>query len=139
MRNIPAVAFLLLVLSCSQPSSVETFLRGTGPYEFTVEMTDTTASYHFDLFTRIDATEYPSALPLEITWKDPQGGTFTETVSLPVSRGSSFFSQEAYVPYRAGVVPQEYGTWTVTVTVPAPPEGIRGLGLVTRKVWATEN
>lgn len=138
MKNLLPL-FALLLLACSQPRSTETFIRGIGPYEFTVEMTDSTARYDFDLFTRIDASEYPSALPLNITWKDPAGSVFAESVRLPVSRGGAFFSQEAYVSYRADVIPAEYGIWTLTVTVPAPPEGLRGLGLVTRKVWATEN
>lgn len=134
MKNLfPVLALLLLTVACGQPQSTETFIRGTGPYAFTVDMTDSTSAYSFDLFTRIDATEFPSQIQLDITWKDPQASSFTETVYLPVERGSSFFSQESYAPYRADVVPQEHGLWTVTVAVPNPPEGLCGMGLVVKR------
>ena len=133
MRNIGLLITLLLVLACNQPRSTESFIRGTGPYEFAVDMTDSTAAYNFDLFTRIDATEVPRQLQLDITWKNPQASSFTETVYLPVERGSSFFSQESYAPYRADVAPLVPGLWTITVAVPNPPEGLCGVGLVVRR------
>lgn len=102
-------------------------------------MTDTTARYSFDLFTRIDAREFPSPLRLEIAWRTPADSVFTETVYLPVTGSTSFFSHEAYAPYRADVSPAEWGEWTLEITVPDRPEGFRGMGLVTRKVWDTEN
>ena len=125
-------ALLLLAFACTPPASRETFIPGEGPYVFTVEMAEQCA-YDFDLFTRIDATEYPSRLRLDIGWKSPDDSLFRETVYLPVTRGRSFFDQEAYAPYRSGVVPAVPGTWTVTVTVPQAPEGLRGMGLVTRR------
>ena len=133
MKNLFPLTLLLLALACSQPRSTESFIRGTGPYEFTVDMTDSTAAYGFDLFTRIDATEFPTQMRLDITWKDPRSSSFTETVHLPVERGSSFFSQESYTPYRADMVPAVPGLWTLTVAVPNPPEGLCGLGLVVRR------
>ena len=133
MKNLFPLTLLLLALACSQPRSTESFIRGTGPYEFTVDMTDSTAAYGFDLFTRIDAEEFPTQMQLDITWKDPQSSSFTETVYLPVERGSSFFSQESYTPYRADMVPAVPGLWTLTVVVPNPPEGLCGLGLVVRR------
>ena len=60
------------------------------------------------------------------------GITLTESVYLPLTRGASFFSRDAYAPYRAGVVPVENGVWTVTVAVPNPPEGLCGMGLVVK-------
>lgn len=132
MKNLLPLLLLLLAVSCRQPQSTETFLRGTGPFEFAVDMGDSTLVYDFDLFSRIDATEFPSQLQLDIAWKNPVDSVFTETVWLPVSRGNSFFSQEAYAPYRADVVPAVFGPWTLSVAVPNPPEGFRGLGLVMR-------
>ena len=133
MKNLFPLTLLLLALACSQPRSTESFIRGTGPYEFTVDMTDSTVAYSFDLFSRIDAMDFPTQLQLDITWKDPQYSSFTETVYLPVERGSSFFSQESFAPYRADVVPAVPGLWTVTVAVPNPPEGLCGLGLVVHR------
>lgn len=133
MRKLLLILPALLLLSCSQPSSTETFLRGNGPYVFTVDMSESLATYDVDLFTRIDAMEFPAQLRLDITWKDPLDSLFTETVYLPVSRGSSFFSQESYAPYRADVAPAVPGLWSVTVAVPNPPEGLNGMGLVLKK------
>ena len=134
------LSFALLAVSCREPGSVESFIRGEGPYVFTVDMTDSTAVYDLDLYTRIDAREYPAQLPLNISWKAPSGILFSETVYLPVGRGTSFFSHDAYAPYRAGVVPSQWGEWTVTVTVPSAPEGLCGMGLVVKKqLWDTEN
>ncbi len=133
MKNLLPLFTLLLAFACSQPRSTESFIRGEGPYEFTVDMTDSTSAYSFDLFTRIDATEFPARLPLNVKWLAPEGSSFTEIVYLPVERGSAFFSQESYAPYRVDVVPAVPGIWTVTVTVPNPPEGLRGMGLVVRR------
>lgn len=123
---------LLLAVACTRPASTETFIRGNGPYAFTVDMADSTAAYDFDLYTRVDRSDSPSQLLLDITWKAPSDSTFTESVYLPLTRGASFFSRDAYAPYRAGVVPVENGVWTVTVAVPNPPEGLCGMGLVVR-------
>ena len=95
MKNLLPLFTLLLAFACSQPRSTESFIRGEGPYEFTVDMTDSTSAYSFDLFTRIDATEFPARLPLNVKWLAPEGSSFTEIVYLPVERGSAFFSQES--------------------------------------------
>ena len=120
----------LLALACSRPSSTETFLRGTGPYEFAVDLSDSTAVWDISLYTRVDAADAPSEMELSATWTSPSAASFSETVYLPLSAGTSFFSQEACVPYRSAVAPAERGLWTLTVTVPEPPSGLRGLGLI---------
>ena len=53
MRRFLLPILLVLAVSCSEPLSSEYFIRGEGPYEFTVEMADSLARYDFDLFTRI--------------------------------------------------------------------------------------
>jgi len=133
VKKLFPILLLILALSCQGPRSMEQFVPGSGPYSFTVDMSDSTAVYDFDLFTRIDnERESPSQLRLDICWKDPQDSLFTETVYLPVDGSTSFFSHEAYAPYRSGVVPVVRGIWTVQVSVPEQPEGLRGMGLVTR-------
>ena len=141
LRPFPILlSLLLLAVSCREPVSVESFLRGEGPYVFTVDMTDSTAVYDLDLYTRIDARECPAQIPLAIIWKAPSGPSFTETVYLPVGRATSSFSHDAYAPYRAGVVPSDWGIWTLTISVPSAPEGLCGMGLVVKKqLWDTEN
>ena len=134
MKNLlPLLLLLLLALSCRQPASTELFVKAPGPYVFAVDMTDSTVAYDFDLFSRIDASSSPAQLRLNVSWEGPAVPAFTESVYLPVQRGSAFFSQESYAPYRAGVVPVRWGPWTLTVAVPNPPEGFRGMGLVVRR------
>ena len=96
MKNLLSILFLsLLVFSCDRPASTEEFIRGKGPFRFTVDMQDSTAAYSFDLCTRIDARDVPAQLQLDITWKMPGDSLFQETVYLPINRQTSFFSHEA--------------------------------------------
>ncbi len=116
----------LLLSACREPASVETFIPGDGPYEFVLDMADTTVGYNLDFFTRIDAAsgqEIPSEMPLLVQWKSPSDSLLREKVYLPLAA-------EVYEPYRAGVSPVEAGLWTLTVYAPSAPEGLRGLGLV---------
>ena len=130
MKHLPLISLLLVALSCSRPSSTETFLRGTGPYEFALDLIDSTAVWDISLYTRVDAADAPSEMELCATWTSPSAESLTETVYLPLSAGTSFFSQEACVLYRTAVSPAERGLWTLTFSVPEPPDGLRGLGLV---------
>ena len=129
----------LLAVSCHQPDTVEQFVRGAGPYTFSVDMTDSTATYAFDVFTRVDARECPAEIRLDMAWKAPWDSVYTETVYLPMTGPSSYYSHDAYAPYREGVVPAKWGQWELVITVPEQPEGFRGMGLVTKKQWVTEN
>ena len=54
MRRIVPWLFLLLAIACQEPLSTEQFIPGGGPYVFTVDMSDSTAAYDFDLYTRLD-------------------------------------------------------------------------------------
>lgn len=99
-----------------------------------MDLSDSTAVWDISFYTRVDAADAPSEMELSATWTSPSAESLTETVYLPLSEGTSFFSREACVPYRTAVAPAERGLWTLTVTVPFPPDGLRGLGLVvTRK------
>ncbi len=136
MKRILLLCVLLpVVFSCREPRSMEYFQGGEGPYVFTLQLTDTTAAYHLDFYTRIDgdAQELPADLPLHISWRSPSDSLFQETVYLPLSR-------EIYVPYRSGVRPREWGEWTLRVSPRSLPEGWQGLGLaISKQTWDTEN
>ena len=114
--------------------SVERFVGGEGPYTFFGEMGDSTASYDFDFYTRVDAPldslVRMGALPLTVTWTSPSFHVFREDVYMPMEGRTSYFSREVMVPYRAGVRPEEWGPWQVVVRVQDPPEGLCGMGLV---------
>ena len=128
---------LLLFTGCREPMSVERFVSGEGPYTFFVEMGDSTASYDFDFYTRVDAPldslVRMGALPLTVTWTSPSFHVFREDVYMPLEGRTSYFTREVRVPYRAGVRPEEWGQWTLTVRPVNPPEGLRGMGLIVRR------
>lgn len=137
MKNLSCLlSLLLLVAACREPSSLEEFIPAPGPYEFQVEMSDTTVSYDFSFFTRLDG--YPSdlqaahELPLRITWISPSDSSYTENVYMPLSGRSSMFSRQVFQPYRAHVRPVQPGLWTLRVAIPYADgrEILRGLGLV---------
>ena len=138
MRKAPYILlFLLLLTGCHEPMSVERFVKGEGPYTFFVEMVDSTASYDFDLYTRVDAPmdslRKMTSLPLTVTWTSPSFHVFKEDVYMPMEGQGSFFSRQIRVPYRAGVRPTEWGQWVIAVRVNNPPEGLRGMGLVVER------
>ena len=80
--------------------SVEKFVKGEGPYTFFVEMSDSTASYDFDLYTRVDAPADSlrklAALPLQVTWTSPTFHVFREEVYLPMDGKMSLFSKQVW-------------------------------------------
>ncbi|MBO6062493.1 MAG: hypothetical protein J6P62_00815 [Bacteroidales bacterium] len=138
--------FLLFFTSCREPMSVEKFVKGEGPYTFFVDMSDSTAAYDFDLYTRVDAPldslRNLAALPLQVTWTSPSFHVFQEEVYLPMEGKTSLFSRQVRVPYRVGIQPREWGPWQVVVRVLDPPEGLCGMGLMVarrREGWDTEN
>ena len=114
--------------------SVERFVKGEGPYTFFVDMSDSTSTYGFDLYTRVDgpvdSLRKLTALPLSVTWTSPSFHVFREEVYLPMEGQGKFFTRAVRAPYRAGVRPAEWGQWIVAVRVTDPPEGLRGMGLV---------
>ena len=135
MRKTAFLCFLTLFLlaGCREPMSVERFVKGEGPFTFFVDMSDSTAAYDFDFYTRVDAPadslrNHPF-LPLAVTWTSPSFHVFREDVFMPLEGESTFFSRQIRAPYRSGVRPQEWGQWTVTVRVSDPPSGLRGMGL----------
>ena len=139
MKKTWSIGLLLCILltGCREPMSVERFVKGEGPYTFFVEMSDSTASYDFDLYTRVDAPADSlrklAALPLQVTWTSPTFHVFREEVYLPMDGKMSLFSKQVRAPYRAGIKPIEWGPWQLVVWVQDPPEGLCGMGLVVHR------
>ena len=134
---IVLAAVLAAFAACRRPSSQEDFIAGAGPYVFSVDMADTTQSYDFSFYTRLDARphllEGVVDMPLDIQWVSPSREVFTETVYLPLTDAhSTFYSRQIRRPYRTEVIPVESGIWELSVTVPDTVSipGFRGLGLI---------
>ena len=89
MRRVIPILFLLILASCREPMSVETFVPGDGPFEFAVNMTDSVAVYDFDFYSRIDARpeDCPGSLLLMIRWVSPTECVYRESVYLPMQPG----------------------------------------------------
>ena len=140
------VVVLLAAVSCRQPRSVELFMPGaTGPFEFSVDMSDTLSVYDFDFYTRLDGRhrdiESDVETPLTLVWEAPSGGLYVETVYISLAGSSAtFYSRQVRVPYRSGVIPSEAGVWSLRASLPVSVPGLRGLGLIVRRrPWDTEN
>lgn len=139
-RSSLAILLALLVLSCSEPLSTEQFISGGGPYVFTVDLSDTTAAYDFDLYTRLDG-DPEDLIPVKGTllraeWRSPSDSLFVEKIYLPLTgTRQSFFSRQIYEPYRADVRPVQPGLWTVSFRQEDRSQVVpfRGLGLVVKK------
>ena len=151
-RCLPVWPFLLAlvasgVLSCARPDSVEQYVgieqrEANGIYRYSIDLSDSLATYDITFDTRIDAGRQRMAetgdFPLMVTWISPSGQRYRETVFFNVrdeARGSSFYTSQYRKPYRTGLVPVENGIWDLTVHVNAGNEvpGFRGLGVICRK------
>ena len=144
-RFLTLLSLLLLAVSCREPDTLEQFVPGEGPFEYTVNMSDSLSTYDFAFYTRLDGRhrdiECEREMPLTVVWQAPSNQLFAETVFLPLAgTDKTFYSRQVRVPYRSGVVPAEAGVWTLRVSVPVRIPGLRGLGLITtKKPWDTEN
>lgn len=127
LKRISAfVALIFLALSCSEPLSVETFVRNTGgAYTFEVDMSHIGCTYDISFYTRLDSRIKVPGFPMEIRWKSPSGEVFSETVYFDCSEHSR-------VLYRTGLIPVEEGVWTLDVRADA--DGMRGLGLICERI-----
>ena len=140
-----AIFAIMLLVSC-RPASYEQFIRADqaldGEYVFALDLSDSTASYDLSLYTRVDpalmAAATPSAeLALQVKWLAPASAVLSclavpamsEIVYLPY--GSAAGSVKLY---RSGVKPAPAGEWHVAVTPIAPPEGLRGIGIICKRV-----
>ena len=140
MKRLLLICLLfVLAVSCREPMGVERFVPGSGPFVFVVDMSDTTASYDFDFYTRVDGDPQEIVslreIPLRLQWASPSDSLYRETVWLPMQGRGTFFSRDVRAAYRADVRPYEAGIWTLTARLPdtLSVPGLRGLGLVMTK------
>lgn len=120
------LAVVLGMISCSRPMSVEKFIKadGSGTYGFVMDMSDSLHVYDLSFYTRLDGKLAPTGFPMKIYMTSPSGRTYVENVYFDCSGGWK-------TPYRQGLVPVEYGEWTLSVTARA--EGMCGMGLIVEK------
>ena len=137
--------FALLLTSCISQMGSEEFIRGSGPYAFPVDFSDSLCSYDIAIYSRIDTRETEvlamGELPLTVVWTAPDGkGEYAENVYLPLEgERRGYFSRQVWQQYRKGVRPAVYGEWTLTVSLPdtVRVRGLRGIGLEVLRNYGT--
>ena len=126
-RIVLLSALILSVLSCSEPLSTETFvLNQNGKYSFEVDMTHTDCAYDLFFYSRVDSWRKVPEFPIDIVWTSPSGQRYSERV---------YFVRDGHdkVAYRTGLIPVESGIWKLDAAADA--EGLRGLGLICKRVY----
>ena len=121
-----ATALILLALSCSEPDSTEQFVfNKDGSYSFSVDMSRTDCAYDLSFYSRVDSWHKVKEFPIDVVLTSPSGKKYQERV---------YFVREKHdkVPYRTGIIPDENGIWTLDAK--ADVKGLRGLGLICRRV-----
>ena len=127
-RIIPRLLLLAALSACRQPRAREFFLRAndSGEYSFSLDLSDTLAAYDISFYTALDRPPFHRdtlvCFPMQIVWRSPSGRYFSETVYYP--------ADSVKARYRTGLIPSEYGDWTVAVTLPSQPASLRGLGII---------
>jgi len=130
----------LLAIACAEPFTTEEFIPGGGPFVFTVDLSDSTATYDLYIYTRLDGLP-EELLPVEgaqmrAEWRSPSDSLFSQTFYLPLTGNrNSFFSRQVYEPFREGWQPAQPGIWTLTLRQEDRSQVIplRGLGLSVTK------
>lgn len=138
-----AVLVAALLASCSRPDRYEAFVKARkvsadGMYTMKVDMSDSLATYDFTIATRIDCRRkifdaLESPIGVGAVWISPDSTEFREFfyVDKESYYNSTSFSKEYYLPYRRGVVPSQFGEWTVSFLVLGDAaKYINGVGIV---------
>ena len=135
-------AALPLLVSCIGPDVSETFVLREdcaidGIYRFEVDMSDSLSRYDLSLYTRIDGNhQRPDAdkgVRLKMIWTSPSGRDYSENVYFSFvdsSREDGFFSLQCILPYRSGLVPKDFGVWTLTLQQLKEIRDLRGWGII---------
>ena len=120
---------LCCVASCRRPEAMEQFLRvdqsQNGIYPFSLDMSDSLARYTVSFYTAIDGKRQTVAVPLQVIWVSPSGKNYSETVYMKAGVRSG--DREVY---RSGIVPNEYGEWTLAIASLHDVKGFRGIGVI---------
>lgn len=118
------VAFSFFILgACSNPQEREQYILRGNDYVFEVDMTDSLSKYDVYIYTRVDSDR--KGFPLEVIWTSPSGQKYSETTYFNLDLGQKQL-------YRSGLVPVEWGLWSLELSVPEV-EGMRGMGIVTNR------
>ena len=147
MRDL-LLAFVMLaaVVSCARPSSYEPFVvrekaEYGDTYIFSLDLSDSTATYGLDFYTRLQRPAFgtfPSdSISLDLRWISPSDAVIlSDTTFIRVAQpvDSSYYSRDFMAGYKRVLTLPEHGIWRLRAKVLNDSEAIRGLGVIfTRK------
>lgn len=134
-----------LLSSCSRPGQTEAFVKARhvderGMYTMMVPMHDSLVTYDFSIFTRIDCRrkvfeQLESPIGIGAVWVSPDSTEYREFFYLDKGSYNNWtsFSRDYCLPYRTGVVPSQYGDWTVSFLVLGDAaKYINGMGIISK-------
>ena len=141
-----SLVLLTVVASCARPSSYEPFVvrekaEYGDTYIFNLDLSDSTASYGLDFYTRLQRPAFGTfptdSISLDLRWISPSDSVILSDttfirVEWPVD--SSYYSRDFLVGYKDVLSLPEHGIWRLKARVLNDSEAIRGLGVIfTRK------
>lgn len=144
MRQLlPGIVLLLFVAGCSRPSSREYFMLREDAeygdsYSFILDMSDSSASYGLDFFTRLEKRsfgEFPEEdIMLDIRWFSPLDSILTDTLFLSLAHpsGSAYYTKDFIFPYKDPLELPGAGEWRLKARIVNDSQTIRGLGVIFR-------
>ncbi len=141
-KVIPAFALLMAVVSCSRPSSYEPFVvrekaEYGDTYIFNLDLSDSTASYGLDFYTRLQRPAFGTfpadSISLDLRWISPSDSVIlSDTTFIRVAQpvDSSYYSRDFISGYCERLSLPEHGIWRLKARVLNDSEAIRGLGVI---------
>ena len=145
MRGLSFLFLLtLLAVSCVRPSSREFFvLRENAEYgdtySFFLDLSDSTATYGVDFFTRLEREGFKSFpeedIILDLRWFSPSDSIITDTAFVRVGdpSGQTYFTRDIVTGYSGRLELPESGEWRLKARIVNDASAIRGLGLILKR------
>lgn len=150
MRKIVKAVILCVfatLMGCVKPSSYEAFVRSCdrgddGLYRFTLDLSDTLASYDLSIYSRIDCISPLMAgyqdIPMSAWWTSPSGETYKDDFFFPVQDSTvvDFYSTPYVFAFREGFTPVEPGEWKLAFDVSEGEEypQLCGMGIICKTI-----
>ena len=146
MKNSILLILSLIACSCTRTSENEFFKtrEESSCISFSLNMSDTLYAYNLFILLRYDSFTERKSIPTEVTILSPTSVRASETIILPssfdmlkknrikYSCGVGYY--DVRYSYREGIIPDERGTWQISLTLPEDEKSVIGAGIITEKI-----
>ena len=108
-------------------------------YSFSLDLSDSSATYGIDFFTRLEREGFNSFpegdIVLDLRWFSPSDTIITDTAFVRVGdpSGQSYFTRDLVTGYKEALDLPEVGEWRLKAKIVNDAEAIRGLGLILKR------